>query len=51
MVNPGFNPNVAKAGDHQQFVHILGPAAAGMPPGMLWEAPTENDDISFLTFP
>jgi hypothetical protein len=29
----------------------LGPAAAGMPPPMLWEAPTENEDINFLTFP
>jgi hypothetical protein len=39
------------AGDVQQFVHILGPAAAGMPPAMSWEAPTEKEDISFLTFP
>jgi hypothetical protein len=25
--------------------------SAGIPPAMLLEAPTENEDISFLTFP
>ena len=39
------------AGDGPQFVHILGPAAAGMPPATSWDAPTENEDINFFTSP